>query len=88
MVGVDVLHHLADIHQRDRAVGSHTAGEAVPSVFLSEMEFQVGEAKSLGTEQTSRLLLIIDTMAWTDLVARPVRGPHPAGLAVFLSELS
>ena len=88
VVGVDVLHHPADPHQRDRAVGSHIAGEAVPSVFLSEMEFQIGVEESLGAEQASRLLLVIHAMVRTDLVPRPVRGQHLAGLAVFLSKLS
>ena len=62
VAGVDVLNHPSDVDQSDRAVGSHAAGEAVPGVFLSQMEFQIGVAESLGTEHTSRLLLIIHAM--------------------------
>ena len=62
VVGVDVLNHPSDVDQSDRAVGSHAAGEAVPGVFLSQMEFQIGVAESLGTEHTSRLLLVIHAM--------------------------
>ena len=61
VVGIEMINHPADTHQRDRAMGNDIASEAAARVF-SEMGFQIEMGKSLRTVQTSHFLLIVNTM--------------------------